>query len=117
MPNVPKLLGQIAPAIERRLAPSAYAGYTGELNIDFYRGGLKIIATNGKLHFADWRKGADDKKADAGYPPLVMLQQIFGMRSIYELKESHPDIWSSLEAEPLLHILFPKQSSWLAPLD
>lgn len=117
VPNLPKLLGQIAPAIERRLAQSAYAGYTGELNIDFYRGGLKIIVTNGKLRFADWRKGVDDKKADAGYPPLVMLQQIFGIHSIYELKESHPDIWSSLEVEPLLHVLFPKQSSWLAPLD
>jgi hypothetical protein len=117
VPDLPKLLGQIAPAIERRLAQSAYAGYTGELNIDFYRSGLKIVATNGKLRFADWRKGADEKKADAGYPPLVMLQQIFGMRSIYELKESHPDTWSSLEAEPLLHVLFPKQSSWLAPLD
>lgn len=117
VPDLPKLLGQIAPALERRLAQSAYAGYTGELNIDFFRGGLKINATNGKLHFSDWRKGADDKKADAGYPPLVMLQQIFGIHSIYELKESHPDVWSSLEAEPLLHAIFPKQSSWVAPLD
>jgi hypothetical protein len=53
----------------------------------------------------------------AGYPPLVMLQQIFGRHSFQELRDHYPDVYASAEAQLLLEILFPKQSSWLLPLD
>ncbi|HEY7848596.1 MAG TPA: GNAT family N-acetyltransferase, partial [Ktedonobacterales bacterium] len=55
--NLPALLRTLAPTLERRLAASPFAGYTGNLTLDFYRGGLRMAWREGKLAtVADWRK-------------------------------------------------------------
>jgi hypothetical protein len=115
--DIPRLIGQIATPIERRLAQSTYAGYTGEITIDCYRSGFIIACEKGKIHARTWHKTQEPRSAQAGYPPNVILQQIFGMHSIYELKLHHADVWSQIETEDILNVLFPKQASWLAPLD
>lgn len=116
-PDLPRLIQHIAPALERRLADSAQAGYTGELTLNFYRGGLRLAFEQGKLTAAeDWRKPlwGDGK---AGYPPLVFLQQLCGYRSLAELRGIYPDVWAEGDAAPLLDTLFPKRPSFLLPLD
>lgn len=117
VPDLPRLIGQIAVPLERRLAQSTYAGYTGEIALDFYRSGIILACTNGKIQAREWHKSQEQRSAQAGYPPHVILQQIFGMHSIYELKLHHADVWSQVETEDILNVLFPKQASWLAPLD
>src|SRR5258706_3725174 len=43
VPDVLAFIRHIAPVLERRLANSAAAAYTGELTLDFFRGGLHMV--------------------------------------------------------------------------
>jgi GNAT superfamily N-acetyltransferase len=118
VPNVPRFVTHVAPVLERRLATSAQAGYTGELTLDFYRGGLRLAFQDGKLVAAeDWQRplwGA----GKIGCPPLVFLQLLFSYRSLHELRSLHADVWAEgSEAAPVLDALFPKRESSLIPLD
>jgi hypothetical protein len=108
-------LRHIAPALERRLANSAAAAYTGELTLDFYRSGLHMVFDKGHItHIEPWRAPTYENNADATCPALVFLQLLFGYRSLDELRYAFPDVrveksWS----EVLLNALFPKKFSWV----
>lgn len=115
--DVAQLIQHLVAPIERRLAQSAMAGYNGELTFDFYRSGLHLTFTKGKINATTLPANDGSHKSKVGYPPHVFLQQLFGLHSIHELKANHPDVYASDQAEVLLNILFPKQSSWLTPLD
>jgi hypothetical protein len=117
VPNLPRFIEHVAPALERRLAATAQAGYTGELALDFYRGGLRLAFESGKLIVAeDWQRPLWGE-AKAGFPPLVFSQLLFGHRSLHELRGIYPDVWAEGDAAPLLDALFPKRPSCLVPLD
>ncbi|WIG60092.1 MAG: hypothetical protein OJF49_002840 [Ktedonobacterales bacterium] len=117
VPDLPAFIRHIAPVLERRLADSVMAGYTGELAMDFYRGGLRLVFEQGRLTLAeDWRKPLwGDPKV--GFPPLVFTQLLFGHRSLDELRFAYPDAYAEGDALPLLEALFPKRRSHLLPLD
>jgi hypothetical protein len=119
VPDLPGFIRQIAPALERRLAGSPAAGHTGELKIDFYRGGLRLRFESGRLAEAeDWRAQVWGPKRDAGFPPLVFLQLLFGRRSLADLRYAHPDAWTEDDAgAALLEALFPARPSWVLPLE
>lgn len=115
--NVLHFLRHVAPVLERRLMESAQAGYTGELTVDLYRGGLRMVFEGGKIMaIEDWQRGVWDE-AMAGFPPLVFLQALFGHRSLDELRHIYPDVQVSGDATSLLVALFPKRPSLLMPLD
>jgi GNAT superfamily N-acetyltransferase len=105
----------IAPALERRIANSPAAAYTGELTLDFYRGGLHIAFDKGHItHIEPWRAAAYKNEADASCPALVFLQLLFGYRSLAELRYAFPDVRvENSKAEVLLNALFPKKFSWV----
>lgn len=110
--DVPGFLHHIAPVLERRVAESVLAGYTGELKLDFYRGGLRLQFEKGKLiEAAPWRVPPYGNEEQGGCPPLVFLQLLFGHRSLAELRDSYPDVWTTPEAALLVNTLFPKQPS------
>ena len=50
VPDVAAFLTQIKPALEKRLAGSIAAGYTGELKINFYTSGVRMAFEQG------WRR-------------------------------------------------------------
>jgi GNAT superfamily N-acetyltransferase len=115
--DVPAFIQHIAPALERRLANSEVAGYTGELKLDFYRGGLRMVFENGCLTTAEhWPVPVYDSNAGAGFPALVFLQLLFGHRSIEELRHAFPDIWTEHDTEIVLKALFPSRPSAIMPL-
>jgi N-acetylglutamate synthase-like GNAT family acetyltransferase len=118
VPNLPGFIRHIAPVLERRLTDSTMSGFSGDLKLTFYRGGLHLVFQRGKLIEAtDWSAPDTDQEWDgAGFPPLVFLQLLFGYRSLAELRNSFPDCWADEEAALLLNALFPKQSSWVIPL-
>jgi Acetyltransferase (GNAT) domain len=117
VPDLPKFIRQIAPALERRLAGSLVAGYSGELKFDFYRGGLRMVFEDGKLTTVEnWRRPIWDAKEDGGFPPLVFLQLLFGYRSLDELRYAFPDVWVNDNVELLVKVLFPARASWVQPL-
>lgn len=121
--DIPTFVQHIVAPLEKRLSQSTMAGYTGTLNIDMYRSGLQLVFDKGKITAKPWKRdGAWQNMrtpgaAQAGYPPLVMLQQLFGLHSLSVLRDFYPDIYASHEAHQLLDTIFPKQSSWLLPLD
>jgi hypothetical protein len=116
-PDLPRLIQRLAPNLERRLATTALAGYTGEVTLGFYRGGLRLAFESGNLTAAeDWRAPVWGE-AKAEFPPLVFLQLLFGYRSLSELRAIYPDVWAEGDAASILDALFPRRSSSLLPLD
>lgn len=112
--DVPGFLKHIAPALEKRLATSLLAGYTGEIKLDFYRGGLRVVFEQGRLTGAeDWRVPLYGSEANGGFPALVFLQMLFGHRGIEALRQVFPDVWVSEEIRPLLKVLFPTRPSFV----
>ncbi|HCF88178.1 MAG TPA: GNAT family N-acetyltransferase, partial [Ktedonobacter sp.] len=76
------------------LATSPVVGHTGEIKLDFYRGGLRMIFERGRLTGADhWQAPLYGSNANGGFPPLVFLQVLFGHRSIEALRQAFPDVW------------------------
>ncbi|GCF06880.1 GNAT family N-acetyltransferase [Dictyobacter arantiisoli] len=115
VPDLPRLLQHIAPALERRLVGSVVANYSGELKLDFYRSGLHLVFEQGKLVTAEnWRSTVLDYAADGGFPPLVFLKALFGYRSLAELRHMYPDVW--VNNEVLFNTLFPTKPSYVLSL-
>jgi predicted N-acetyltransferase YhbS len=117
VPDVPRFIHHIAPALETRLVRSAVAGYSGELKINEYRDGLKLVFENGKLENAEaWQPTVEDN-GDCGFPPGAFLQLLFGFKSLQELRAFYPDCSAKDDAAVLLDALFPKMYSCVHPVD
>lgn len=116
VPDMMKLLGQITPVLERRIANSIFKGYTGKLVLSFFRDGVELEWQNGQLvQLTPWHPPIyekDGRSANASYPPNIFNQQLFGWRSLAELRDWRPDVWADNNSTPLLDVLFPKQASW-----
>jgi GNAT superfamily N-acetyltransferase len=117
VPDLPALIRHLAPALERRLATSAASGHSGELKLDFYRGGLSLALEQGRLVSAEEWRMPEWGKADAGFPPGVFLQLLFGHRSLDELRDAFPDAWAEDEPAAVLKALFPARPSFARELD
>ena len=112
--DVPAFLKRVGPVLEARLASSPLVGYTGDLKIDFYRGGLRLAFEQGKLMRAEpWQEALYGDECHAHFPPLIFLQLLLGYRSLDELYAYFQDVWPKDEARLLLNTLFPKQPSWV----
>jgi hypothetical protein len=110
--DLPAFLTHIAPALEQRLAVSPVAGHTGDIKLDFYRSGLRLVFEQGHLKgVEEWKRPLYGDAEGAGFPPLVFLQVLFGYRSIDALRQVFPDVWVTDEARPILKILFPTRPS------
>ncbi|MEO8970161.1 MAG: GNAT family N-acetyltransferase [Ktedonobacteraceae bacterium] len=117
VPDLPAFLRAITPVLERRLAQSVLARYSGELALAFYRGGLRMVFVEGRLHTVEnWRSPLWHSSENAGFPPLVFLQLLFGHRSLDELRYSYPDVWANDDTRLVLKTLFPARASWVVPL-
>jgi hypothetical protein len=118
VPDLPRFIRHIAPALERRLAHSVATGYTGELRLDFYRGGLRLAFDKGHLAIAeDWQRPASGGEVEGAFPPLVFLQLLFGRRSLAELRHAYPDVWATSDTTPVINALFPPRFSHLLDLN
>lgn len=112
VPDVPAFIRHVTPCLEKRLADSVLSGYTGELIFDFYRGGLQLTIEQGQIRaVAPWQAPAYGDSAQAGCPPLLFLQLLFGYRSLAELRAVFPDVWANEAATLLIDTLFPAQPS------
>ncbi len=117
VPDVPRFIGHIAPALEARLARSAVAGYSGELRISEYRRGFKLVFENGKLVDSEtWQPTVEDG-GDCGFPPHVFLRMLFGEKSLAELRAFYPDCSAKDDAAVVLDALFPKIPSCVHAID
>ncbi len=111
VPDLPAFLRVIAPALERRLAASAQAGYRGELTVSFFRDGLRLRFDEGSIGVEGWRPERVEG-GDALFPDLSFLPLLFGFRSLEEIQHAYPDCSVATDdARALLPILFPKKAS------
>jgi hypothetical protein len=112
VPDIPVFIRHIGPVLEERLANSLLVGFTGELMIDFYRGGLHLQIERGQLITAEpWRAPTFGDNAQAGCPASVFLQLLFGYRGLAQLQAIFPDVWANENAVLLINTLFPAQPS------
>jgi len=104
----------ITPVLEQRLADSIMARYAGEIKLDWYRGGVHLVFSDGKLTtIAPWQAPLYGEEANAGCPSLIFTQLLLGYRSLDELCHIYPDVWTNDEVRLVLNILFPKQPSYV----
>jgi hypothetical protein len=111
VPDLPKFLRTIAPALERRIAESAIVGYTGEARINFFRSGLSLLLDKGRLATIETWKPSNEDRGNAYFPDLSFLQLVFGYRTFEELEQSYADCFYKDEMRVLLNTLFPKKAS------
>lgn len=110
--DLPGFLRLVAPALEKRLEASTYAGHSGELKLTFYREGLRMVFEQGKLVSVEaWKPEPGNGSGDAAFPNLTFLQLLFGFRSIEELDYAFPDCIIGEAAWGLLGVLFPRKPS------
>ena len=112
VPDLAALIHEILPALENRLLASAFANYSGEVKLSFYREGLKLDINNG--HVEDVQKLSADalEGATAVFPDLTFLKLLFGYRSMDELDHAFADCYANnADSKQLLNSLFPKKPS------
>lgn len=116
--DVPDFLHLITPVLEKRLAESCMSGYTGEINLTFYREGVRMVLEKGRMITIEaWKPTPVGNSGNAGFPPHTFLQLLFGYRSLDMLKTSFADCWTDRdETHALLNELFPRQPSDLMPV-
>ncbi len=109
--DLPAFVNRIAPALEKRLAESAQAGYAGELKINLFRTGLLLKFQEGSLSVEAWKPDRVEE-GDAAFPDLIFLQLLFGYRSLEELRYAFPDCSANTDTgRALMPILFPRKDS------
>jgi predicted acetyltransferase len=118
VPDLPRFLRHISPALERRLAESVMAGHSGKLRLNFYRSTLTLLFEQGRLKELGSYEPGHVEDADALLPDLTFLQLLFGYRSFEELDFAFADCYASdAEAAVLLNCLFPRRPSDINPLN
>ncbi len=112
VPDLPGFLKLISPVLEERLAQSYMVGHTGELTLNFFRGGLRMDFEKGKIkEITPWQIKVGERPS-AHFPDLTFLQLVFGYRDVQALEDAFPDLYYPKEGtKPLLKILFPRKPS------
>jgi hypothetical protein len=112
VPDLPRFLRTIAPAMEQHIVASNITGYSGTVKIGFYRSGIQLMFKDGKMTTVEpWQPGAH-AFGDAAFPGLTFLDLLFGYRDLDELRYAFPDCYTENdEVRMLLTTLFPKKSS------
>ncbi len=110
--DVPGFVRHIAPALERRIAVSPVAGYTGELLLNFYRSGVRMVWAAGRLTACEPWQPPPEERGDAAFPDRTFLQLVFGFRSLDALEAAFPDCRARTdEARAVLNAIFPLKPS------
>ncbi|MBU0491902.1 MAG: GNAT family N-acetyltransferase [Chloroflexi bacterium] len=112
IPDPPQLLRAIAPALERRVVDSVYAGLTTDLRIHLFRASLLLRWRTGRLVDVEWLTPAGDW-GTLRLPASLLAPVILGHWSWQELARTRPDVAASGEWVPLLDVLFPPLRAYI----
>jgi hypothetical protein len=115
--DLPGFLNHIKPVLEKRLDDSIASGHSREIQISFYRDGLRMVIEKGKLTVIERWKPTPEVWGEIAFPDLTFLQVLFGYRSYDELQYTFADCWcDSEEVRALINILFPRKRSDVFPI-
>jgi len=105
-------LQHIGPALERRLAHSLLAGFTGHLDINTMPRVLRLQFANGRVAAVAEATGSESP-AGLRMPPPLLTQLMLGYRSCQQLMECSLDAWVHPQVRSLVDILFPEVESFV----
>lgn len=112
VPDLIAFLTAVGPELEARLAASAYAGYTGNLELNVYREGVRLVFAEGALTGVESWTPETGARGHVCFPDLTFLQLLVGTRSVDELYAIYPDcLIMNPGRAALTDALFPKQPS------
>jgi len=105
-------LQRIAPALERRLAHSLLAGFSGPLGINTMTRLIRLQFNQGRLACIT-DEGYQQGQGEVRMPPLTLNQLLLGYRSCQEIMDCQLEVWGRPEARQLVDVLFPKVESFI----
>lgn len=112
VPDLPAFLRKIIPVLERRLAESVVAGYTGTKQLNCTVDHVQLNWNDGNLVSIEQFEPQNLDDGDAFFPGRTFLQLLFGFRTLSQLHDAHPDCYcGDEETYVLLSALFPKKRS------
>ncbi len=117
IPDLAGFLQLVSPVLEKRLASSDMAGYTGGLALNQYRSGVRLVFEGGKLARVESWLPTTEERGDASFPDLTFLQLLLGFRSLSQLSDAYPDCRVGDRVAALVDVLFPQHASHLLPTD
>ena len=107
MPDTRTLLRCLGATLERHLVGSLAEGYTGDLKLNFFRGGLRLAFNRGRLEAVDRWTPATLADGDAQMPEAAFTQIVLGWRRFHELADHLHECRATRTAVVLLEALFP----------
>jgi hypothetical protein len=113
LPDVACLLRQIAPALERRLAASAFAGLSETIVINMYREAIQLRVANGHITSVETVGFRPWESQSINIPPPLVAPLVLGYRSREELHAAHPDVGIWGQSAYLIDVLFPKMTAFI----
>jgi GNAT superfamily N-acetyltransferase len=105
-------LRHIAPALEKRLAHSLLADFTGQVDINTMRRVLRLQFARGRL-VALVEAKQPQEQTTLRMPPLLLTQLLLGYRNYREIMDCSLDAWVHPNTCQLVDILFPKTESFV----
>jgi GNAT superfamily N-acetyltransferase len=109
-----RLLRQLSPALERRLADSPFANLTQTVFINLYRSGVELHFEAGKLKAV--KAVSRPVRGDINIPPNLLAPLVLGYHSREELSAFYPDLGIYGQSGSLVDALFPKMAAFLHTL-
>jgi predicted N-acetyltransferase YhbS len=114
VPDLAGFLRLIVPALDRRLAESVAANWTGDVRVSTYRQGLRLIVQKGKVAGVE---RVDPDGAGAALPLEQLIQLVFGFRDLDTLIAERYDCWADdPSTHAVLNACFPRRPSNVWPL-
>jgi hypothetical protein len=108
LPDPVAFLRQVRSALERHLTGTVAEGYSGELKLNFCRGGLRIQFDRGQITAIEKWSPQELSEGDARFPDSTFSHLVFGWRQTHELMNNFPDCFAKEHAGVLLDCLFPQ---------
>lgn len=116
IPDAAGFLRRIAPALERCLAASAYASWSGEITLSRIEDGVRLRFEDGRLvEASSWSTERPDE-ARVRLMPGWFEALVFGYRSLQQILDEDADCAADEEAEGVLAALLPPGDSFLRPV-
>ena len=112
LPNVARLLRQITPVLEERIAQSPFAQLNQSVVINLYRQAYELKFVDGQINTVNelsFYEGA----STLSLPPAQFVPLVLGYKNRQELQEFYPDVSTRGQAQYLVDVLFPKMKSFL----
>jgi ribosomal protein S18 acetylase RimI-like enzyme len=118
VPDLVGLLRSLVPILDRRLSGSVADGWTGEVKVNCYTEGVRLVVSEGRITAVEKLDDLDNLD-DAGIllPRNQLIQLVFGFRDLDTLITGSNDCWSNdRRSHAVLNICFPRESSAVWPV-